>query len=285
MVNRLLLIIVAIIILMIFGLVGPSSVFVLLSPQPELALGVNLVYSCMDSKQCRESVYPALQGYSVKPQFQTTSAYFCSMPTAQIEVHNPLQSSDVKVLQNGQGIGEIERGDTKKFYIFLNPLNPTFGIGEITENRSVAIDSEYMRGDSFGEALDKGKKMGETINVIINWKPSENQTVASNEIFELNKTITICSENANNSNATQLSGILSSANDTLKRAINYFESCDFRNAEYTAKNQRIILQDECNAAFPKSIWEQLKDYWWLVLIILLIIYFIYSSSQNNYSSY
>ena len=284
MANRLILIAIAIIILIVLGVLGPSSFLLLLSPQPELALGASIVYSCIDSKQCRESVYPALQGYSVSPKSQSTSAYFCTRPAVKITVHNPLQSSDVKVSQNDQEIGEIGRGGTKEFYIMLNPLNPKFRVGEITETRTVAVDSEYVRGDLFGDVLDKGKRMGETISVIIDWKPSENQSRASNQIAELNNTISICSAKASEKNATQLSPTLNSANETLKRVISDFENCDFTGAEYRAKSQNILLQDECNTALPKSFWEQLVDYWWLVLIILLIIY-AYFSSRDNYPRY
>ena len=212
------------------------------------------------------------------PQSQSTTAYFCTRPGVRIAVHNPLQSSDVKVSQNGQEIGEIGRGGTKEFYIMLNPLNPRFGVGEITETRTIAIDSEYLRGDLFGDVLDREKRMGETITVIINWKPSENQTKAANQIAELNNTISICSAKAVEKNATQLSPVLNSANETLKRVISDFEKCNFAEAEYKAKSQSMLLQNECNAALPKNLWEQLADYWWLVLIILLIICAIYFSS-------
>lgn len=264
---------VAILLILIFPTIFPPSLVVapiVMNPVGGLASGMFL--SCVDSGECRTAFSSMFVGYDVKPDNQFLTASFCSDISFNISVTNPLKSSDIRVLENRISIGEVARGSTNTLTAKIDARKP-LDLPELylTEARSFGIDSEFLRGDSVGEFLDKNKTMGKTIYANISWYPSEEQKNSYDSINALNQSIMMCAAKHISNSAVESK--LNESQKRLKSAIYYYKDCNFilSDVRYAAEEltRSCVEPPLIIPVQEKDLFEEVLQYWWVLLILIV----------------
>ncbi len=231
------------------GWLGPSAFLVLAAPNPATAFGGVAALSCIDTKECREAIFPILEGYAVKPKSQKIAAYICTDPAITLTVRNPLALSDIKVMVNRQDIGEVEAGLTKSITFRIQGRTPSeVSKNTITETRKMGVDAEYVRGKL--PLIDQGAKMGETIEVDFTWLPSQEQNTAFDTTYALAREIDSCKGRASQANNSTNNTFIDEASASLNQAAASFKNCDFSTANNTSGQAYDTLKAKCDAAYP-----------------------------------
>jgi len=274
-----------VLVLIMVGFLGPSSIIALFLPNPVAMVGTEIILTCADTAECRGAVFSRFNGYTVSPKLQNLDGEFCNNPYLLFTVHNPLQSSDIRVTINRQVVGEVSRGNTSDFVVPLREMRPqSISKQQVSEHRTFGVDSEFLRGDSVGAFLDKNAKMGEQIEADILWKPSEEQSRAYDSIIQLNNSISSCIANLNSSNSMNHT-IIDDYLQTLKSAEAAFMNCQFSTAQSVSQDAKTALDRECNILQSKDVLgeiiEKMKENWLAILIISGFIFLILSYLSNQ----
>lgn len=249
---------------------GPSLIVAPMVSNPVVGLGAAVVFSCIDSGDCRTAVYAMVIGYDVKPDSQFLTAQFCSDTSFNISVTNPLKSGDIQVLENGLPIGEVARGRSNILTVKIDGRKP-LDLPELyaTEERSFGIDAKYLRGDIAGDLLDKNKSMGKTIYANISWNPSDAQMAAYESISALNESIIACV--AKNIPNTAIDSKINESRQVLEGAIYNYKNCNFQlsNAKYQADALTYSCVEAPMPVQQKGLFDAVSEYWWLWILIII----------------
>ncbi len=238
---------------LVLEIVGPTSLFLLFAPNPITAVPTAIVLGCIDSSSCRDAVTNSFAGYTVTPESQTVSSYFCSSPSIRIQVHNPLALSTIRVLVNGQAIGQLAGNEQKTFAVSLNTLRPVYGYLKTpaVEERKISVEGQYQSG---ADILDKGKVMTKIVSATLTWIPSQGQIQAFEAIEKLNQTIFSCLARAAQAGQPGTL-IIGPAQDAFQQAYAGYSSCDFSSTMTYAVSAESVLEKQCEEAYPKDIVE------------------------------